>query len=293
MLPSASQGKPADKNCNEHEPVSGSHFFLAHAVSASVEQTMTVAALILQIGLVPEVSQNKLPLQALPSSNCSQSLSTAQEQMGLGSVPAWQAPCTQLSNRVQGSPSSQSPLATGVFSQPLSGSQLSVVQTLSSPQVSDTVMARPTQLPSKHWSLSVQASLSWHGAVLLAKAQPLVGSQPSLVQGLASLQIAGRPTQVPPVHVSPVVQAVPSSQLSVLATEAQAPVAGSQVSKVQGLSSSQAEAEPEVQALSAHTSPSVQASPSSQAAVLGKKTQPSALLQLSRVHGLLSAHLIA
>jgi hypothetical protein len=64
--------------------------------------------------------------------------------------------------------------------------------------------------------------------------------QMSFVHGLLSLQTTGGPAwQVPPEQTSPVLQRFPSSQLLVLFVKVQAPVAGSHVSVVQGLLSSQ------------------------------------------------------
>src|SRR5580765_4706380 len=64
------------------------------------------------------------------------------------------------------------------------------------------------------------------------------GMQTSLVQALPSSQVTTLPpVQLPPLHASPVVQALPSSHALVLFACEQ-PVPGSQMSSVQGLSSS-------------------------------------------------------
>jgi hypothetical protein len=68
--------------------------------------------------------------------------------------------------------------------------------------------------------------------------------------------------QVPPPQVSPVVQALPSLQGLVLSVWAH-PVPGSHESSVQGLLSSQFGAGPPLQLPPPHTSPVVQAFPSS------------------------------
>ena len=92
--------------------------------------------------------------------------------------------------------------------------------------------------------------------------------QLSSVHRLLSLQTGAEPpTQTLAAHVSLVVQESPSSQLAVLAVKTQ-PLAGLQLSSVQGLLSSQTGAEPPTQALAAQVSLVVQASPSSQLAVL-------------------------
>src|SRR5439155_21998801 len=84
----------------------------------------------------------------------------------------------------------------------------SVVQGLPSSQSGG---APPTQLPPLQVSLVVQASPSSQGSVLFVWVQPLVGSQPSVVQALLSSQLGGAPpTQLPPLQVSLVVQASPS-----------------------------------------------------------------------------------
>ena len=98
---------------------------------------------------------------------------------------------------------------------------------------------------------------------------------------------AGPPTQVPPEQVSAVVQAFPSSQALVLFVWTH-PAAGLHVSVVQTLPSSQTTGEAPAQLPPPHTSPVVQAFPSSQAFVLLVKAQPVAGLQVSVVHALVS-----
>ena len=114
-------------------------------------------------------------------------------------------------------------------------------------------------------SLVVQALPSSHGAVLLVCVQPLEGSHPSSVHGLPSLQSgAGPPTQLPPLQMSLVVQALPSSQGALFGVFKQ-PVAGSQLSSVQGLPSLQLGAGPPTQLPPLQVSLCVHASPSSHA----------------------------
>jgi uncharacterized membrane protein YfbV (UPF0208 family) len=85
------------------------------------------------------------------------------------------------------------------------------------------------------------------------------------------------------------VQASPSSHASVLGALLQPPVRGSQVSVVQGLLSLQLFARPGWQTPLPQPSPTVQALPSSQGAVLGVKVHaPVAEVQRSVVHGLSS-----
>jgi hypothetical protein len=110
---------------------------------------------------------------------------------------------------------------------------------------------------------------------------------------LLSLQAIAVPTwQVPPPQVSPAVQAFPSSQELVLFVKTQ-PVAGSHVSVVQGLLSSQATGAPGRQAPPLHVSPVVHTLPSSHGFVLSMWTHPVAELQESSVHGLSSLQAIA
>jgi hypothetical protein len=71
------------------------------------------------------------------------------------------------------------------------------------------------------------------------------------------------------------------------------PVAGSQLSFVHALASSQTRGEPGWHVPTEHASPVVQTFPSSQAFVLFVNTQPVAGLQLSVVHRLLSLHTTA
>src|SRR5205809_920822 len=78
-----------------------------------------------------------------------------------------------------------------------------------------------------------------HGAGLLAWVQPLAGSQLSVVQTLPSSQLGGAPpSQPPPPHVSLVLLPYTSLFRSVLLVWPQ-PLAGSQLSLVQTLPSSQ------------------------------------------------------
>src|SRR3990172_3473892 len=166
------------------------------------------------------------------------------------------------------------------WTQLVAGSQLSSVHTLPSSQLE----ARPpTQTPSLHVSEVVHAFPSAHVAELLTYAHPVVGSQLSSVHTFPSSQLgAGPPTQIPPSQASPVVQASPSMQGAVLFTWTQ-PVAGSQLSSVHTLPSSQSGAGPPTQIPPAQASLEVQASPSLQDEVLFGWTQPRAGSQLSSV----------
>ena len=109
------------------------------------------------------------------------------------------------------------------------------------------------------------------------------------MHGLLSSQLVAEPgRQVPPAQESPVVHALPSSHAAVLFVVTQ-PVAGLQVSVVQGLLSLQTAAVPAWQLPPPHASPVVHALPSSHGLVLLVKTQPVAGLQVSVVQALLSS----
>src|SRR2546427_144718 len=115
-------------------------------------------------------------------------------------------------------------LLLSLWKQPEAGLQLSSVQGLPSSQLG---AGPPTQLPPPQASPVVQALPSSQGRVLLLWKQPEAGLQPSSVQGLPSLQLAGGPpTQTPAPHVSPTVQALPSSQDRELLVWMHCPVSG-------------------------------------------------------------------
>ena len=178
-----------------------------------------------------------------------------------------------------------------VKTQPLLGSQLSSVQRLPSLQAS--WLAKP-QAALLQKSPSVQALLSLQGRALPVLLQPTLGSQASVVQGLVSSQVVIAPgKQAPAWQRSPWVQALLSVQVSASSGVAVQPVAGRQVSVVQGFPSSQVGAVPGTQAPARQASPTVQALPSSHAAVVGAKTQPVIASQLSAVQGLVSSQTVA
>src|SRR6266849_3536473 len=130
-------------------------------------------------------------------------------------------------------------------------------------------------MPPLQVSLLVQASPSLHGA------------------GLLLLQLAaGPPTHAPAAQVSLVVQAFPSLHGAVLLVCTQ-PVAGTQLSSVQTLPSSQLGAGPPTQVPPLHASLVVQAFPSLHGLVLLVCTQPVCVLQVSGVQTLPSSQLDA
>jgi hypothetical protein len=90
---------------------------------------------------------------------------------------------------------------------------VSSVQGLASLQLS-AVPGR--QLPNVQASPTVQAFWSSQPAVLLAKTQPVAGSQLSVVHSFWSSHDTGVPTQAPPEQVSCDVHALPSVHALVL-----------------------------------------------------------------------------
>src|SRR5262249_30744177 len=138
-------------------------------------------------------------------------------------------------------------------------------------------------------SFVVQAFPSLQAAVLFVWTQPDAGLQVSSVQGLPSSQFGGGPpTHVPAAQGSFVVQALPSLHGAVLFVWTQ-PLAGLQVSSVQGWRASQFGGGPPTRVPSALVSFVVQALPSLHGAVLFVWTHPDAGLQVSSVHGLPSS----
>ena len=128
-------------------------------------------------------------------------------------LPGLHRPPTQVSAPVQALPSSQdAELATKT--QPLSGSQLSSVQTLPSLQTlagPGKHTPPPQKSPSVHWLASEQGNalaVFWH---------PFIASQLSVVHGLLSSQLLLAPgVQMPSLHRSATVHTLPSSQFAAL-----------------------------------------------------------------------------
>ena len=152
--------------------------------------------------------------------------------------------------------------------------------------VSSQLWGLPLQLPPEQTSLEVQALPSLQPSVELAKVQPPLGSQLSVVQGLPSLQARSLPgTHWPLAHRSPWVQTEPSSQGSVWLANWQ-PLALSQLSAVQGLPSLQRLGAPPWQTPPLHASLVVQAVASLHASAELTNAQPELGSQLSAVQGL-------
>ena len=155
------------------------------------------------------MSQKSVPLQKLPSSLALQSASWLHAH---SLTPATHKPPLHKSPMVHGFPSVHVPLP-GKCTQPLELSHVSFVHGLPSSQ--PLIVVLPIQLPPRHSSKSVHAELSLQSAVLASCTQPILGSQLSLVQGLASSQLTPPPEQLPARQMSPTVQEFPSSQLAV------------------------------------------------------------------------------
>jgi len=229
-----------------------------------------------QLGAVPPThdpaAQVSLVVHALPSSHGAvfgvlthpvaglhESSVQPLESLQFGGGPPTQAPMLQVSLVVHALPSSQGAVL-GVATHPVAASQVSVVQTSPSSQLGG---GPPTHTPPTQMSFVVQALPSSQAEELGLLVQPTAGSQVSVVQTLPSSQLgAGPPTHAPAEQVSAVVHGLPSSHETVLGT-LEHPDAGSQVSSVQTLPSSQFGGSPPTQAPALHASPVVHASPSS------------------------------
>src|SRR6266849_2885098 len=246
----------------------------AAQVSLVVQAFPSLQGPVLLVCTQPVAGTQLSSVQTLPSSQ-------------LGAGPPTQVPPLHASLVVQAFPSLHG-LVLLVCTQPVSGLQASVVQTLPSSQLG---AGPPTQVPPLQVSLVVQAFPSLQGLVLLVCTQPVAGLQLSSVQTLPSSQLgAGPPTHAPPAQVSLVVQAFPSLQGLVLLTCVH-PLAGLQPSVVQTFPSSQLGAGPPTHAPAAQVSLVVQAFPSLQGAVLLMCTQPVAGLHESSVLSFLSLQL--
>lgn len=126
-------------------------------------------------------------------------------------APFWQALAEE-----QMLPSSQFvPFARFAFLQPVTGSQLSLVQALLSPHASGV----PVHAPFEHLSAAVQAFPSLQAFALFVCWQPAVGEQLSSVQGFPSSHPrATAALHVPAWQVSFPLQRFASAQLVPFAT---------------------------------------------------------------------------
>ena len=259
-VPSASQGPPSLRGTRLQTPVAAAQVLMAQVVSPLVLQVTTVFASTTHVWLVK--LQISVPSHRSPFSDAAQSPLLWHWQVF---PPLTQLPLAHTSPTVHRFPSSQ-PAVLLVCTQPLVGSQLSVVQGLLSSQVTLTSSAVPTQALPLQVSAVVQALLSLQGSLLALCTQPLTASHESVVQPLLSLQLTALPLHTVSLHASPRLQALLSSHVAKLAACTQLPPL--QLSSVQTLLSSQFGPAPPTHAPAAQVSPSVHALPSSQLAVL-------------------------
>ena len=201
-------------------------------------------------------------------------------------LPLLHKPPAQMSPMVQVLPSVQGRVLL-LWEHPPRLSQFSVAQGLPSSQLAGAlgVHRPPTQVSPEEQLLP-----SSHVAVLLVNVQPKTASQLSSVHTLLSMQVA----LVPPKHtplwqLSPSVHTLQSLQGPLALATFWQPLVGSQTSSVQSRPSSQLLVGPGAHTDAAQRSPLVQALPSSHAAELLVKLQPSTGSQLSVVHGLPSS----
>jgi hypothetical protein len=158
----------------------------------------------------------------------------------LRAVPPAQVPLWQVSSPLQTLPSvHEEPFGSGVLAHPVTGLQLSVVQTLPSLQLSGVPAV---QTPPWQVSAPLHTVASAH-AVPLGRAvvkHPMIGSQLSVVQVLPSLQTGGVPAvQEPLWQVSSPLQRLPSAQDTPLASVGLLHTPAVQMSLVHGFPSAQ------------------------------------------------------
>jgi hypothetical protein len=230
------------------------------------------------------------PLMALQAS-----VVHALPSLQLSAGPGVQTPLWQVSAPLQTVLSAHDvPLGTATFWHPTTGSQLSVVQTLLSLQLSAVPAA---QTPLWHVSLPLQTVPSAHGVPFRTGTwvHPKAGSQLSVVQTLESLQLSAVPgVHAPFWQVSLPLQTLPSVHELPLATLLLwQPAIGSQLSAVHGLPSLQLRAVPVVQVPAWQVSAPLHTLPSAHDVPLVTLAcwQPSAGVQESVVQTLLSSQL--
>ena len=179
-------------------------------------------------------------------------------------------------------------LAVGAKTQPVLASHPSFVHGLLSLHARFVPGAQPPETQVSPWLHTLPSS---HVPAVTLCVQPLARSQPSAVHGLPSLQLMTLPLHVPLLQVSLDVQALPSAQGPPSRLAWAQPLAGLQVSVVQGLPSSQPKVPVTAHVPLAQPSPVVQRLPSVQVTTFGKCVQPLESLQPSSVHKLPSSQL--
>ena len=271
-------------------------------LQVSVVQILPSSQLIALPELHLPLAQMSPVVQALPSSQAivlapnTQPLLSSQESVVQGlpslhvTLTPTQNPPWHASFLLHAWPSLHTVPSEKVLVQPLEMSQASLVQGLPS---SHLALLPPTHLPPAQPSPTVHALPSVQVPAPGKLAQPLMASQESMVHGLPSPQFTPPPDLHAPLEqLSPLVQALPSLQVPPMALWVQ-PLVVSQPSAVQTLPSSQPIAVP-LQLPCLHASLAVQALPSAQGMPSRLAcSQPTALSQLSLVHGLPSSQSMA
>jgi hypothetical protein len=217
------------------------------------------------------------------------------ESLQLSAVPAVQVPPWQVSVPLQTLPSRHDvPFNTGVLAQPLTGSQLSVVHTLASLQLS---VVPAVHVPAWHVSPPLQTLPSVHEVPFVTGVleHPKTGSHESVVQTLESLQVSAVPVvQEPLWQVSAPLQMLPSAHAVPFRTGVLLqPLTGLQLSLVHTLPSLQLSAVPPVQEPLWQVSSPLQTLPSVHDEPFGRGVlaQPVTALQVSVVQTFASLQL--
>ena len=167
----------------------------AEQISPVVHALPSLHALLLFENTQPDAGLHVSVVQRFPS-------------LQTNGAPPTHAPPAQVSLVVHALPSLHG-LVLFTFRHPMSGSQLSSVQTLPSPQLGG---GPPTHTPPEQASPDVQALPSLHGSLLFVNTQPIAGLHVSVVQRFPSSQDACRCRMTPETGSQrSTVQASPSS----------------------------------------------------------------------------------
>ena len=215
------------------------------------------------------------------------------QSTGASGVPPPHTPAVHVSPSTQSVPLKQGPpsLAGCASQMPANSLQTPTLQKLSSEEQSRGTP--PAHVPAAHSSPTVQKRPSLQGTVLNVVKHPVTGSQASLVHRLPSLHTSGVPNAHSPLwQVSLPLQMLPSlHEVPLMSGTFAQPVAGSQVSVVQGLESLQTGGAPSVHTPLWQVSLPLQRSPSGQSVPFntGGFSQPKTGSQESLVHTLASS----
>jgi len=156
-------------------------------LSLTVQELPSSHAAVLGVKVQPVALLQASSVQGLPSEQGS-------------ALPGVQAPAVQISPNVQTLPSEQLAVVS-LWTQPLTGSQVSAVHGFRSSQLA----TEPgTHAPPLQMSPTVQPLLSLQPSLFSRNVQPAARSQESVVQGLPSLQGSDAPgAHTPAAQVSP------------------------------------------------------------------------------------------